>query len=186
MFKTENPNVQNIDVQQLQKWMKHKEIVLIDVREPAEFESFHIAESQSIPLSEISDNIESLKGNAHAAFICLTGNRSKIAASIVKQEFGTSATVYNISGGIATWKKVGFPVTGSSTGFPVMRQVHIVAGLIALVSTTLAWFNVPYAILGAMFVGYGLLFSGLTGWCMMSMLLKLLPWNKGKSTTVLN
>ena len=63
-----------------------------------------------------------------------------------------------------------------------MRQVQIAAGLLILAGVALglvvapAWFGL------AGFVGAGLTFAGLTGWCGMARLLALLPWNRRAAT----
>jgi hypothetical protein len=59
-----------------------------------------------------------------------------------------------------------------------MRQVQIAAGSLVLLGLALAAFVSPaWAALSA-FIGAGLLFAGISGWCGMARLLALMPWNR--------
>ncbi|WP_370515216.1 DUF2892 domain-containing protein [Erythrobacter sp. THAF29] len=62
-----------------------------------------------------------------------------------------------------------------------MRQVQIAAGILILVGVVLGTLTSPlwYGLSG--FVGAGLLFAGVTGWCGMANLLSLMPWNRRAS-----
>ena len=60
----------------------------------------------------------------------------------------------------------------------LMRQVQIAAGSLALAGAVLAATVSPWFILLSGFVGAGLVFAGLTGFCGMARLLKRMPWNR--------
>jgi hypothetical protein len=55
-----------------------------------------------------------------------------------------------------------------------------VAGSLMLAGVLLAIFVHPYFIALSAFVGAGLIFSGVTDWCGMGLLLAKLPWNSRK------
>ena len=59
-----------------------------------------------------------------------------------------------------------------------MRQVQIAAGSLVLAGVLLGAFVAPgfYALSG--FVGAGLLFAGVSGFCGMARLLAVMPWNR--------
>ncbi|WP_419866828.1 YgaP family membrane protein [Altericroceibacterium endophyticum] len=59
-----------------------------------------------------------------------------------------------------------------------MRQVQITAGTLILIGVLLAAFVAPGFIWLSGFVGAGLLFAGLSGWCGMATLLSAMPWNR--------
>ena len=60
----------------------------------------------------------------------------------------------------------------------IMRQVQIAAGMLVLAGVLLGVFVAP-AFLGlSAFVGAGLLVAGVTGWCGMANLLRIMPWNR--------
>ena len=56
--------------------------------------------------------------------------------------------------------------------------MQIAAGGLVLLGTFLAVAVSIWFVLLAAFVGAGLAFAGLTGWCGMAMLLARMPWNK--------
>ena len=59
-----------------------------------------------------------------------------------------------------------------------MRQVQIVAGSLVLLGVVLGTTVSPLFLLLSGFVGAGLVFAGLSGWCGMAQLLALAPWNR--------
>ena len=82
--------------------------------------------------------------------------------------------MHNLEGGIESWKKEGLPVERAKGGpIPIMRQVQIAAGSMALIGglfPSLRWI--------AVLVGAGLMFAGISGFCGMAKVLIYLPWNK--------
>jgi hypothetical protein len=59
-----------------------------------------------------------------------------------------------------------------------MRQVFLAAGLLIIVGCIGSYTIHEYFIFLPLMVGAGLMFSGLTGWCGMALLLAKMPWNK--------
>ena len=87
-------------------------IILIDVRSPAEFvgELGHIPGSMLRPLPEIDQWVTELNGKYEEkiVLVCRSGNRSGVSAKyLTKNGF---KKVYNMSGGMKAWNKMGFPV----------------------------------------------------------------------------
>jgi len=60
----------------------------------------------------------------------------------------------------------------------VMRQVQVTAGSLVLIGVLLGAFLNPWFLILSGFVGSGLMFAGLSGWCGMAKLLGNMPWNK--------
>ncbi|WP_353203718.1 DUF2892 domain-containing protein [Sphingomonas sp.] len=60
----------------------------------------------------------------------------------------------------------------------MMRQVQIVAGSLVLTGVVLGWLVSPYFFGVSAFVGAGLTFAGISGFCGMARLLGYLPWNR--------
>ena len=58
------------------------------------------------------------------------------------------------------------------------RQVQIGAGSLVLAGALLAWLVDPAFHALSAFVGAGLVFAGVSGFCGMAKLLALLPWNR--------
>jgi adenylyltransferase/sulfurtransferase len=50
--------------------------MLVDVREPSEFEANHLPEAVNFPLMELEDHVRELSGAGAVYFICHTGSRS--------------------------------------------------------------------------------------------------------------
>ena len=62
--------------------------------------------------------------------------------------------------------------------FPLDRQTQLTAGILAFSGVILSVFVNRFFYLLPGFVGLGLIFAGLTGWCGMTRLLARAPWNK--------
>lgn len=51
-------------------------------------------------------------------------------------------------------------------------KIRVIAGSLVLISLTLGWWVSPWFFLFTAFVGFNLLQSGLTGWCLMNDILR--------------
>jgi rhodanese-related sulfurtransferase len=169
--------MKTITASELKKKLDKDEILLIDVREPAEHRSECIDGACLIPLGEIS--IEKLPSTQRPIVIhCRSGKRSADACAKLLA-INPSLDVTSLEGGIVAWSQAGFNVKRSgSTILPLDRQTQITAGFIAFSGTILgALINPGFYILPG-FIGAGLMFAGLTGWCGMAKLLAKMPWNR--------
>lgn len=167
-------DIKLISSEELKSMAAQDRACIIDVREPAEYRSIHLKNSISLPLSKVSN--ESLpKGYSKIILVCLTGVRSKEASKKISSE---SIEIFSLDGGISSWKQSGFEVIESeSKVLPLDRQTQIAAGSLALCGTLLgAVINPGFYIIPG-FVGCGLIFAGLSGWCGMAKLLAKMPWN---------
>jgi len=159
------------------------EQVILDVREQDEFAAEHIPGSVWVPLSQFGHTapgvLQSLAGKK-IVLMCRSGNRAKLALEQITQlGFGGQPAAEVYEGGILEWARQGKPVlTGRCAPLPIMRQVQIAAGLGVLLSVLLG-FTVDRRITwAAAFIGAGLTFAGVTGFCGLARLLALMPWNK--------
>lgn len=155
----------------------------VDVREEDEFLSEHIEGAISIPLSDFDIRAKYVLqefSKRKIVLICRSGNRAKLAQNQLKDlniNFDVFPEVYE--GGMIEWVKKGLPtVRSSSSMMPLLRQVHLAAGLLILLAVLGIFFIHFYFIYLALFVGLGLSFSGLTGFCGMALLLAKMPWNR--------
>ena len=64
-----------------------------------------------------------------------------------------------------------------SAGMPLFRQIQIGAGALVLLGLAGVFVWPPMIWLSA-FVGAGLVFAGVTGFCGLGLLLSAMPWNK--------
>mgnify|MGYP000508600226 CR=1 FL=1 len=88
--------------------VNQKKGVFLDIRETSEYAKEHIAESLSVPLSKLADDV-SLKDQAQPiVLICASGQRSRSAAKqLAKKGF---SEVYVLTGGLNTWKEAKLPL----------------------------------------------------------------------------
>ena len=75
--------------------------VLIDVREPWEFDYCRIEGSVLIPLGELAARSVEVPGDRPLVIVCHHGNRSWHAAAMLLQ--GGFGDVYNLRGGVEKW-----------------------------------------------------------------------------------
>lgn len=153
--------------------------ILVDIRGADEHARERIPNAQNRPLGELTK----LNGSAAPIiFHCRTGSRT--AANAGKLAAAANCEAYILDGGIEAWKRAGLPVlVDRSQPIEIMRQVQIAAGSLVLLGMLLGYFVHPTFYLISLFIGGGLLFAGLSGWCGMAKLLALMPWNKSISLT---
>ena len=98
----EKPKVEEITVEQFSDIKENKaDIVLIDVREPHEYEICNIEGSRLIPLGELKDRTDELDPKDEIVVHCHHGGRSmKAATFLAEQGFNK---VKNLKGGIDEW-----------------------------------------------------------------------------------
>ena len=76
---------------------------LLDVREPWEFQTCHIAESRHVPMGEVSGRLSELDPQAETVVICHHGGRSMQVAMFLEQQ--GFKRVHNLSGGLDAWAR---------------------------------------------------------------------------------
>lgn len=168
-----------ISAEELKKLHENNNILICDIRENDEFNREHILGAINTPLSTFdNEQIETMGQNMEKIVIhCLSGNRTKMNeakfATINRDE------ILILDGGINAWKNIGCIVNKNAKApLPIMRQVQIVAGFLILLGVILGFSVTPLFFLLSGFVGAGLMFAGITGFCGMANLLMLLPYNK--------
>ncbi len=170
-----------ITVQELNERIHQgKASYIVDVRTSAEYASERpdIAMLRNHP-NEFIEHLD-LPRDEEIYLICRSGRRSELAQQYLRSH-GYSNTI-NIMGGLLAWRSAALPVTKTPGMFPIMRQVHLVAGALALTGALGALFWKPEVAWLAVLVGAGLTVSGATGFCGMAKLLGSLPWNKLEET----
>jgi rhodanese-related sulfurtransferase len=81
-------------------------ISLVDVRTPNEFADSHIEGAINIPAPDLRTRYKELNPDKPTYLICSTGNRSSLAASILKRH--GFKEVYNIAGGMTGYSAAGY------------------------------------------------------------------------------
>lgn len=88
--------------------------LLIDVREPDEWRSEHIAGAIHIPLGQLAQRVDSIDPERTVAVICRSGMRSRTATRIL---ISHSIEAANVKGGMRAWTGSGLPVVrGAARG----------------------------------------------------------------------
>ena len=148
---------------------------LVDIRGADEHARQHIPGAINLPL----DRIENLQvEDGPVVFHCRSGMRTDANAAKLHAA-AKGMPVYLMAGGIEAWRKQGHPiVTDRTHPLEIMRQVQITAGGLVLIGVLLGTFVAPGFFGLSAFVGAGLMFAGVTGWCGMANLLRVMPWNR--------
>ena len=153
--------------------------LLIDIREPDEFARSRIAGALSRPLSRWGAAPLAVEPGRELSFTCRSGMRTDGACD--RLAVGIDGPAFILDGGLNGWVKAGLPVEADrSAPLEIMRQVQIAAGSLILIGALLGWLVAPGWFGLSAFVGAGLLFAGLTGFCGMARLLMLAPWNRAR------
>ena len=151
---------------------------LVDIREADEFRREHIPGARHHALSGMEGASPLRSDREVLIFHCRSGARTKTNARKLAAA-AQDCQAYILDGGLEAWKKAGLPVTlDRSQRIDIMRQVQIAAGSLVLLGVVLGALLSPgfYALSG--FVGAGLLFAGVTGFCGMARVLSAMPWNR--------
>jgi len=85
----------------LADWEKLDAGLLVDVREPHEFEAGHLGGAINLPLSQLRGRLEEIPRDREVTVYCQVGQRGYYATRFLRQN-GVRAS--NLSGGFTTWK----------------------------------------------------------------------------------
>jgi len=85
--------------------------ILLDVREPDEWEAGHSPDAVHVPLAALAASIDRLDKDQPIVTVCRVGGRSERAAAALLQR-GYDAV--NLAGGMQAWQAAGMPVVTES------------------------------------------------------------------------
>ncbi len=102
--------VKDISPETAHAYARDKGALILDVREPGEYEAGHAPDSVLIPLGSLIGRASELEPFRDRAIvvICHGGKRSADACARLSK-LGFSRT-FNVAGGILAWRKAGLPV----------------------------------------------------------------------------
>lgn len=99
--------MQQLTVHQLADWLadtQRPQPVLLDVREPWEYELCHLPASQHLPMGSVPSRLQELDPDAAMVVLCHHGVRSmQVALYLERSGF---SSVHNLAGGIHAWSEV--------------------------------------------------------------------------------
>ena len=80
---------------------------ILDVRQPEEWNEFHVPDSTLIPLDQLASSVNTLPKDKEIVIVCRSGNRSAQARDLLLSEGFTQVT--SMAGGLNQWKAAGYP-----------------------------------------------------------------------------
>jgi glyoxylase-like metal-dependent hydrolase (beta-lactamase superfamily II)/rhodanese-related sulfurtransferase len=104
-------DIKDIEPNELQNILEHCNgdcPIVVDVREPWEYQQGHVPGAVLMPLGQLSKRIRELNPDHPVAVICASGSRSQSAAAMLGQK--GFKTVYNVVGGTGAWMYSGLPL----------------------------------------------------------------------------
>lgn len=96
--------IRNLDpkaAEELMAGLRPDEYTLLDVRQPWEYEEFHLPGAMLIPLPELVEHLDEIEPKEPILVYCRAGGRSMAAAKLLAGNGYTD--VYNLQGGAAAW-----------------------------------------------------------------------------------
>jgi len=79
---------------------------ILDVRQPEEWEEYHLTGSTLIPLDELAERVDELPRDQEIVVVCRSGNRSQAGRDILVEADFTQVT--SMAGGLKEWKTAGY------------------------------------------------------------------------------
>lgn len=92
----------------LKRIQKGEKPLIIDVREPHEFQAGHIANASLIPLGNVEQGVAGIPKEQEIILVCRSGNRSEQAYQRLTALGYTN--LKNMTGGMLSWERIGAPI----------------------------------------------------------------------------
>ena len=102
--------IPEIDVDELARRRADGALV-IDVRQPDEYDEGHVPGARLIPLGEVGQRLDEVPADAEVLVICRSGGRSLKAAEVMA---AAGRRPVNVAGGTLAWIDAGHPVASGS------------------------------------------------------------------------
>ena len=105
-----DPNTARITAEALHQRLQSQDDkpLVVDVREPHEFEAVRIDGARLAPLGSVVAELEDVDKDREIVLVCRTGNRSGKAQKLLAARGYTR--LQNMEGGMVDWEKRGLPV----------------------------------------------------------------------------
>jgi rhodanese-related sulfurtransferase len=105
--KDEREPFHRIDVPEAKQMLAEDDVVVIDVREPHEYQAGHIPSATLIPVNSVFARREELPKDKKIVFVCAVGQRSALAAELAAAAGLPAERLFNLDGGTDAWRKAG-------------------------------------------------------------------------------
>lgn len=96
-----------ITVAEAKDMVGNDDYVVIDVRNPDEFQSGHIAGATLMPVNSVFNRREELPRDKSIIFVCSVGQRSALAAEFASAAGLPADKLFTMDGGTDAWRKAG-------------------------------------------------------------------------------
>lgn len=174
-----------ITPKELSTLLREKKVILIDIREPFEYEIEYIAGSQLIPFERLHAQRLPLHSQKMIVLYCRSGKRSRQAAEYLlrqMEDYGLMFDLAVLGGGLVEWKEKKMPVVEQGLFcWTLEAQAQIITGSLTLLGVVLGGAITPSWYLLTVTAGLIELVSGLTTYRLLHYLLAYLPWNRSAS-----
>jgi len=84
-----------------------RSVLVLDVRQPAEWRRGHIRGADNVPLGSVRRRLDTLPRDRTIVTVCASGHRSAAAARTLRR---AGFEVENLKGGMQAWSRQGLPV----------------------------------------------------------------------------
>jgi phage shock protein E len=98
----------DVDAATVQSLRQRSDVMLIDVREPDEYQAGHIPGAVLWPLRDLPQHLGEVPKDKTVIAVCRSGNRSGKATDFLRQTGFDN--VHNMQGGMIAWEKAGYEV----------------------------------------------------------------------------
>ncbi|MFV2031928.1 MAG: rhodanese-like domain-containing protein [Gammaproteobacteria bacterium] len=92
-----------MDAPQLADYLLNSTPLLLDVREPWEFDICHLADSVNIPMGEIAQHLDQIAASEQCVVLCHHGVRSMHVIQYLQQQ--NIKHLINLDGGLDAWAR---------------------------------------------------------------------------------
>ncbi len=100
-----------ISVEEANKMLKSGDSVVIDVRQPNEYQAGHVKGAIFIPVDSVLSRINELPKDKKLLFICAAGVRSGLACEMAASMGIATERLFNIEEGTPTWISKKLPIS---------------------------------------------------------------------------
>ncbi len=101
--------IECISAEELNQKLHDPAFTLIDTRLKSEYNQGHIFGAVHVPAPDVRKHYSEWKDKKNLVFICSTGNRSQLAASLMLR-LNSDVKVFYAAGGMTAWEAMGYPV----------------------------------------------------------------------------
>jgi rhodanese-related sulfurtransferase len=97
----------HVDAAALAERLTDRSVLVLDVRQPAEWRRGHIRGSLNLPLTHLASRLHQLPDDKTIVAVCASGHRSALAARTLQRP---AYQTENLKGGMRAWTRAGLPL----------------------------------------------------------------------------